>query len=103
MQHNGVGLRFHPVFYYRLTPSDLWLYNHLMLEEDITPEAASLTSTVWIENELRRIMHDRDAHAVRWQQLVAWLQAYPEVRVPVSDVLRYMDVADPRNDATGVP
>jgi hypothetical protein len=74
-----------------------------MLEENISPEAASLTSTRWLEEEVRRVLRERDAQMARWQQLVAWLQAYPDVRVSVSDVLRYMDVTDPRNDATGVP
>ena len=44
-----------------------------MLDDKYTPADTPLGSTLWVENELRRLSHDRDAWRNRWQELRAWI------------------------------
>lgn len=74
-----------------------------MFEEDITPEARHVTSTTWVETELRRLLQERDEHARRWHDLGCWLEQHGTTHVAVDDVLRYMGLRDPRSDSTGTP
>jgi len=80
-----------------------------MLEEDLTPEARALTSTVWVEEELRRLFRERDAWRARWCDLGDWLEQYEKLSddtvpyIAVVDVLRYMGLRDPHSDGTDTP
>ncbi len=74
-----------------------------MFEEDLTPDARNLTSTLWVEEELRRLLRERNEYARRWHDLGEWLEQDGKPYIAVDDVLRYMGLRDPRSDGTGTP
>lgn len=43
------------------------------MEEHNPEHEQSVTTTAWIEQEVRRLKEERDMHHARWQQLKEWV------------------------------
>lgn len=51
----------------------VFAYTSWMLDDKYVAANEPLSSTLWVENELRRLSTDRDAWRNRWQELRTWI------------------------------